>query len=98
MKEPAPRVCSGYGALRLPTYGVGDDTWLEAEEFSYPNGAKRRRCRARHTETRQLVLVKVGIPDTFFSIPAAGGGYVMVEEGVFMFHPPKTKTKTKEKP
>ena len=44
------------------------DTWIEPEERCYPHGGFHRKARClwqgRH------YLVRAGLPDTFFSIPA----------------------------
>ena len=66
-----------------------DGSWLEPEELAYtsyaggPSGS-RRRAYARSADGVYRVF-KVGIPDTFFSIPAIGkirgryvSGYVSV--------------------
>lgn len=71
------------------TYGE-HGTWLEPEELCYPNGKMVRRCRARHVTTKELVSVTCGIPDTLFSIPCRGGGWVGYENGEFQYHPPRS--------
>lgn len=72
------------------------DTWVEAESFAYPNGGFTRRA---YVELRQnpnnpialpygqLRVVKVSIPDTYFTIPArlryqgkTVNGYVSVQD------------------
>lgn len=65
------------------------DTWLEPEELCYPNGAMARRCRAKDMVTGKLKIVRCGIPDTFFSIPCVGVGWVGSGEEGFQYHPPR---------
>ena len=63
------------------------DTWLEPEELCYPHGGMTRRAKAI-CEDGKLRVVKCGIPDTFFSIPAklgAAKGFVSSEESGFHF-------------
>lgn len=54
-------------------------TWIEPEEYCYPNGGFHRRARVvvRQNPHNPISLpygeyriVRAGIPDTFFSIPA----------------------------
>ena len=57
-------------------------TWIESEERCYPNGAVVRRARVRIRANSydplaiparlvgQYRIVRAGLPDTFFSIPA----------------------------
>jgi hypothetical protein len=58
------------------------ETWIEAEDFAYPNGGFTRRAYVRMPD-KSLQVVKVSIPDTFFTIPAKaakeGDGYVTQE-------------------
>ena len=78
---------------------LAHDTWLEAEEFAYPNGGQTRKARAIYPDgVRRRVMV--GIPDTWFTIPAHGRldgkyvkGWVQVDDdldsptrGALMFH------------
>lgn len=72
-----------------------NDTWLEPEELCYPGGGMHRRCRAIFPDGKARV-VKAGIPDTAFSIPANhsafGSGFIDHKEGEgFHFHPMKAK-------
>jgi hypothetical protein len=68
-------------------------TWLEAESMCYPSGALSAGRRARALcEDGVARVFRVGIPDTYFTIPAAGKvkgrsvtGYVSVDEGVLRF-------------
>lgn len=87
-KEPGPRQSSYFGMRTEPIYGrLG--TWLEPEEITYPSGSMIRRCRAVNVETGRLKVVRCGIPDTFWTIPCRGGGYVDTSEGgVYRYHPP----------
>ena len=72
------------------------DTWLEPEELCYPNGGMTRRCRARNVMTGKLRTVRCGIPDTYFSIPAAGGWIGTDSNGEFEFNPSMTTEQPKE--
>lgn len=92
--KPTPKPRSGryYG---MPIHNVegANDTWLEGEEFCYPNGGMTRRCFALCADGERRV-VKCGIPDTYFSIPATArvhgkrvSGYVDSDETEgFRFH------------
>jgi hypothetical protein len=91
MRQPKPRQGRYYGA---PIHNIEreDGTWLEGEEFAYPNGGMTRRCYALW-EDGQKRLVKCGIPDTFFSVPASGRrrgktvpGFVTSNEQGFRFN------------
>ena len=74
------------------------DTWLDPEEYAYPAGSlrqSRRYCGARCPDGK-IRRVKVGVPDTFFSIPATArvsgrtvAGFVSVSDstGDFTFTP-----------
>ena len=65
---------------------------LEGEEFTYPSGGLHRRARAR-CQDGKLRVVKAGIPDTYFSIPARArikgktvrGVLLTSDEGVLEF-------------
>lgn len=71
------------------------ETWIDPEEFAYPAGSlrqSRRYGRARYPDGK-VRRVKLGIPDTFFTIPARGrcggrtlSGYVSCDDGEFVFH------------
>ena len=59
------------------THSAG--TYVQAEEYAYPNGAMRRKARALVTRNPhnpidlpygQIRAAVAGIPDTFFTIPA----------------------------
>ncbi len=88
-REPIPRSANFYGMRSDPQFfELG--TWLEPEEITYPNGAMVRRARAINTDTGKLKVVRCGIPDTFFSIPVRGGGWLGMSDGrALLFHPPK---------
>ena len=74
------------------------DTWLDPEEYAYPAGSlrqSRRYCGARCPDGK-IRRVKVGVPDTFFSIPATArvsgrtvAGFVSASDstGDFTFTP-----------
>lgn len=74
------------------------DTWIDPEEYAYPAGSlrqSRRYCAARCPDGK-IRRVKVGAPDTFFSIPATArvsgrtvAGFVSVSDstGDFTFTP-----------
>jgi hypothetical protein len=66
-------------------------TWLQAEEFAYPNGGQTRKGKALCADG-QLRAVRAGIPDTFFSIPAHArikgrytAGYLTIDEAGLKF-------------
>jgi len=88
MKTPTPRVSSYFGQLREGTQ-LGA-SWIEDETLCYPDGNMTRRAYARCPDGK-LRVVRCGIPDTFFSIPCRGGGYLSSEEngGEFTYHPPQ---------
>lgn len=101
MKEPQGRTCNHYGQRCVPQ--SRGDTWLEAEEFSYPNGGYHRRARVRLQENPnnpvelpygELRVVRCSIPDTMFTIPArlrcrgkTIQGYISSSEEGFTFTP-----------
>ena len=73
-------------------------TWLEPEELAYTARAGSggrgtegfsggRRCRALCCHDGKLRVFNVGIPDTYFSLPVRGGGWVGREDGVYEYHP-----------
>jgi hypothetical protein len=68
-------------------------TWLEPEEITYPSGGMIRRARALNVDTGRLNVVRCGIPDTYFTIPVRGGGYLdsSGESQILRFHPPRGK-------
>lgn len=60
-------------------------TWLQSEEYAYPNGGQTRKGSAVYPDGKTR-RVWAGIPDTYFSIPAHGriggkyvAGFLMVE-------------------
>jgi hypothetical protein len=76
-KAPTPRISYFFGMRTVPHIHP-DGSWLEGEEFCYPNGGLKRRAYAR-CEDGELRLFKADIADTMFSVPAAGkigGKYV----------------------
>lgn len=104
MKEHYPRTCSFYG-LRTYAHHLGE-TWLEPEGIVYPSGASIRRAFVRirqnpHNPVElkygELRVVRCGLPDTSFSIPASlrvrgiprVRGFVSVDEkaGEYTFTP-----------
>ena len=63
-------------------------TWLGPEEITYPSGAMIRRARAINVDTGKLQIVRCGLPDTFFSIPVRGGGFLDMSQGnILRYHP-----------
>lgn len=87
---PQPRNGSYYGTT-IHNVTIAD-TWLEGEEFAYPTGGMTRRCYAVCPDGQKRV-VKCGIPDTYFSIPAYARihgkhvkGFVTSEETGFQFN------------
>lgn len=86
--EPRPRSANFYGMRSEPLIGTLG-TWLEPEEITYPSGAMIRRARAINADTGKLKVVRCGIPDTYFSIPVRGGGWLGSSDGgTFVYHPP----------
>jgi hypothetical protein len=80
-----------------PQY-FANDTWLEPEEITYPSGAMIRRAKAINVTTGKLQTVRCGIPDTYFSIPVRGGGWLGIDTdtNTLQFHPPiKTTTESR---
>lgn len=67
------------------------DTWIEDECVCYLRGGKCRKGRARHRDTGELVAFRAGLPDTYFSVPCRGGGYVYSEDEVLMYAPPPVR-------
>jgi hypothetical protein len=70
-------------------------TWMEPEELCYPGGGMHRRCRAIFPDGKARI-VKAGIPDTAFSVPAKhsamGSGFIDHKEGEgYTFHPRKPR-------
>ncbi len=68
-------------------------TWMDREEFAYNIGLSRSPRRGVARSGGRLVAVRLGIPDTFFSIPAIGPGqkkgYVSIDNGILMFQAQK---------
>lgn len=85
------------------------DTWIDDEELAYPRGsirASRRRGVVRYLDGK-LRKVTLGVPDTYFTIPARGkangrtlSGYVFVRDAgeataEFVFNDRQSKSATK---
>lgn len=75
-------------------YDGEHETWIDAEELAYPSGSLRqsRRYGQALCADGKLRRVKLGIPDTFFSIPAtcritgvSVSGFVTYTDNVFRF-------------
>lgn len=64
-----PRISHFMGMKNAPLRH-SDGTWLEAESICYPSGGMLRKAKATCPDGKQRV-VKCGIADTYFSIPAA---------------------------
>lgn len=84
-KTPSPRAGHYFG-MRIINVDFPDGTWLEGEEFAYPEGGFTRRFWAA-CEDGKMRQGRCSIPDTYFSIPArvvVGGkrinGYVTSDE------------------
>jgi hypothetical protein len=95
-KQILPRTGNYYGMSIVPTYGAGTTTWVEGEMMNTDYGQFRRRGIVIHAGTQELVMVRLDVPDTFFSIPAttrAEHGYVTTNaKGEFEFRPHTTQT------
>ena len=88
-RTPIPRHSFYLGMSGPPIIGA-NGTWLESEQFCYPNGAMRRRAYAINQTTGKHQLVKCGIADTYFSIPvlpSCGGGFLSIKDKVIVYHP-----------
>jgi hypothetical protein len=68
-KQSGPRRACFYGQF-IDASTFPDGTWLEAEEFCYPHGGMGRRARVNFADGSQRV-VRCGLADTWFSIPAS---------------------------
>ena len=93
-RQPKPRH-GRYWGQQIINQDHANGTWLEGEEFAYPNGGMTRRCYALWEDGAKRV-VRCGIPDTFFSIPAYGQkqgkhitGFITSDEQGFHFHQSK---------
>lgn len=93
--EPAPRSCNYYGMKSEPQR-MPLGTWLEPEEITYPSGSMIRRARAYNVNTGRRNVVRCGIPDTYFSIPVRGGGFLSVSDGGILLYYPAKKSSTDE--
>lgn len=79
-----PRV-SRFMGMREEAHHGANGTWLEAESICYPSGAMIRRCRAKVCHTDKLRVIRCGVADAFFSIPARQG-FITCDEGTYVFH------------
>lgn len=83
-----PRTCNFMGMREAPAcYNNG--TWIEAEAFAYPGGGKQHRRVRAICEDGQPRIFRCGIPDTYFTIPCKGGGWVSIKDGVVIYHAPR---------
>lgn len=91
--KPTPKARIGsFYEMRIVNIDGANGTWLEGEEFAYPNGGMTRRCYAMCSDG-QLRVVKCSIPDTYFSIPAIARihgkrikGFITSDESGFTFN------------
>lgn len=65
---PVPRVSNFYG-MKSTAHVNPNGTWLEPEELCYPNGGMTRKAYVVCPDG-VIRIVKCGISDTWFSIPA----------------------------
>jgi hypothetical protein len=72
-----------------------NETWLDPEEKAYntPTGThwgSNRRARVVCDHDGRTRIVRCGIPDTYFSIPAHMSdkrvGFIYCDDGVYRFH------------
>ena len=63
-----PRTVGLYGCS-APAF-TKNSTWVESEMLCTDHGKFERRGLVRHTQTDELVKVRVDVPDTYFSAPA----------------------------
>ena len=75
-RKPAPR-----------TSFLADGTWLEPEEIAYHGGASSGRRARAICPDGVLRVFRIGLPDTFFSIPVKGGGFVSMQDGAAHYTP-----------
>ena len=87
--EPTPRVCR-YMGMTHAALELGQGTWMEAEAFCYPGGGMNRRACALCPDGK-LRVFRCGIPDTFFSTPVKGGGWIGTKDDALVYHPPKNR-------
>lgn len=83
-KAPQPRESRFALACHYP-----GDTWIESEILCGPRGGKRRRARVKCPDGK-LRVVRCGLADTFFSIPAVGG-YLVLEDYALVLKRPNKK-------
>ena len=89
--QPEPRVSHFMGGGSRPWVSDSQMTWMESEDFCYPNGAMDRRARVFFPDGKRRV-VRCGINDTWFSTPVRksdvskafpDGGFLMVESDYY---------------
>lgn len=80
MKTPKPRT-GNYLGMPIVNQLFGDGTWIEGEEFCYPNRGMTRRAYVKFPNGKKRI-VKCGIPGTYFSIPASKGFITISEDGL----------------
>lgn len=68
MKQPMPRPGS-YLGMPFHNNVCDDGTWIEDEARCYPNGGMTRLAYVTCPDGKKRV-VRCGIPDTWFSVPA----------------------------
>lgn len=78
-----PREGTFYGR-KIHAWKCEGGTWIEGEEYAYPNGGMTRRAHVMLGDSGKAGRVLCGIPDTYFSIPAKhrklGRGFVYINE------------------
>ena len=92
-----PRIGNLYGTPILPVYGLSKRTWIEGEMWNTDYGQFRRRGLVFHSKTKELVKVRLDVPDTYFSIPATTlteHGYVTSDDTGFVFRPHDSQAET----
>lgn len=82
---------------RMTAHRTGD-TWIDPEPWAYGVGLTRspRSALVYMAGTDDRIRVRVGVPDTFFAIPALAKGnrvrgYVSVDDGRLTFHPMRSE-------
>lgn len=69
-RHRAPRASNYFGMRTTPSI-YPDGTWMEPEELAYPHGGFTRRAYVTYPDGINRI-VRVSIPDTYFTIPARG--------------------------
>lgn len=59
----------GIRTTNLTRHPSNNASWIEPEEFAYPNGGQTRKCHVMFPDGKMRIAF-CGIPDTYFSIPA----------------------------